>query len=108
MKQQRPELLLGKTIHKKTGCGSLYITVNKFENKPFEIFITGAKSGVCNQVMCASLGVIMSLYLRNGCDWEELVKSLKGITCNMQGDFKSCTDAIAKAIEESMSVEEIV
>ncbi|MBT9175616.1 MAG: hypothetical protein DDT22_01300 [candidate division WS2 bacterium] len=108
MKQARPELLLGTTHRRKTGCGSIYVTVNKFQGKPFEVFISGAKAGVCSQVMCSSLGVVISLYLRNGCSWEELVKGLKGITCMAQGEMKSCTDAIARAIEESMSVKEEV
>lgn len=103
--RKRPEVLHGVTRLMKTGCGNLYVTINKDEkNKPFEVFTNIGKAGGCAASQAEAIGRLISLALRSGIEPEEIVKQLKGISCHVpvwsgNGKITSCSDAIAKAIE---------
>lgn len=103
--RKRPELLHGSTRLMKTGCGNLYVTINRDEkNKPFEVFTNIGKAGGCAASQAEAIGRLISLALRSGIEPEEIVKQLKGISCHApvwssNGKITSCSDAIAKAIE---------
>ncbi len=103
--RKRPEVLLGITRLMKTGCGNLYITINKDENnRPFEVFTNIGKAGGCAASQAEAIGRLISLALRSGIEPQEIVKQLKGISCHApvwsgNGKITSCSDAIAKAIE---------
>ncbi len=103
--RRRPEVLQGITRLMKTGCGNLYITINKDEkNKPFEVFTNIGKAGGCAASQAEAIGRLISLALRSGIEPQEIVKQLKGISCHSpvwssNGKITSCSDAIAKAIE---------
>jgi ribonucleoside-diphosphate reductase alpha chain len=106
--RKRPDIIHGVTIKTVTGCGPLYVTVNKDENgAPFEIFNSIGKSGGCAQSQTESIGRMVSMALRSGIDAEEIISQLKGIRCNQPYGFGeniiySCADAIGKALEKSL------
>ncbi len=100
----RPAVIQGTTRKISTGCGSLYVTVNKDEQGPFEIFSQMGKAGGCAASQSEAISRLVSLALRSGISPEEVTKQLKGISCHLhawQNGSKtlSCSDAIAKAIE---------
>ncbi|MEJ5227400.1 vitamin B12-dependent ribonucleotide reductase [Thermodesulfovibrio sp.] len=106
--RRRPEVLRGVTRLMKTGCGNLYITINKDEkNRPFEVFTNIGKAGGCAASQAEAIGRLISLALRSGIEPKEIVKQLKGISCHTpvwsgNGKITSCSDAIAKAIEAEL------
>jgi ribonucleoside-diphosphate reductase alpha chain len=101
----RPKELPGRTMKVRTGCGSLFVTVNFDEgNKPFEVFAYLGKSGSCFRSQIDSLCRIISIALRNGTPAEDIIEHLKGQRCPSpivtEGvEFLSCADAIAKVME---------
>lgn len=106
--RKRPEALQGITRLMKTGCGNLYVTINKDkEGKPFEVFTNIGKAGGCAASQAEAIGRLISLALRSGIEPQEIVKQLKGISCHApvwsgNGKITSCSDAIAKAIEAEL------
>ncbi len=106
--RKRPEVLHGVTRLMKTGCGNLYVTINKDEgNNPFEVFTNIGKAGGCAASQAEAIGRLISLALRSGIEPKEIVTQLKGISCHApvwsrNGKITSCSDAIAKAIEAEL------
>ncbi|ODA44253.1 Ribonucleotide reductase of class II (coenzyme B12-dependent) [Thermodesulfovibrio sp. N1] len=106
--RKRPEVLKGVTRLMKTGCGNLYVTINKDkDDKPFEVFTNIGKAGGCAASQAEAIGRLISLALRSGIEPHEIVKQLKGISCHSpvwasNGKITSCSDAIAKAIESEI------
>ncbi|ACI20593.1 MULTISPECIES: vitamin B12-dependent ribonucleotide reductase [Thermodesulfovibrio] len=106
--RKRPETLKGVTRLMKTGCGNLYVTINKDKDgKPFEVFTNIGKAGGCAASQAEAIGRLISLALRSGIEPQEIVKQLKGISCHApvwsgNGKITSCSDAIAKAIEAEL------
>ncbi len=76
---KRPKVLEGFTEVIKTGYGNLYVTVNTFQGKPFEVFVQIGKSGYTTQADAEAIGRLASLALRSGIDVEEVVEQLEGI-----------------------------
>lgn len=107
--RKRPDVLQGVTRLMKTGCGNLYVTINKDKkNKPFEVFTNIGKAGGCAASQAEAIGRLISLALRSGIEPQEIVKQLKGISCHApvwsgNGKITSCADAIAKAIEAELT-----
>ncbi|TAN63738.1 vitamin B12-dependent ribonucleotide reductase [bacterium] len=103
--KSRGEVAFGATRKIKTGCGSLYVTINEDEEgKPFEIFTQIGKAGGCVASQCEALGRMASLALRSGICAEEVIKQTRGISCHLPVGYgaskvTSCSDAMAKAME---------
>jgi len=103
--KKRPEVIHGTTRLTKTGCGNLYVTINEDENGyPFELFTSMGKAGGCAASQSEAIGRLVSLAFRSNIVPEEIVKQLKGISCHEPawhsgGRILSCSDAIAKALE---------
>ncbi len=100
----RHEVTWGTTRKMTTGCGSLYVTINEDAEGIFEVFAAMGKGGGCAASQTEAIGRLISLSLRSGIDKEQIVKQLKGVRCPNQawgkgGRIYSCSDAIAKAIE---------
>ena len=100
----RPKVIKGQTYKMVTGCGSLYVTVNFNEDKPFEVFAKLGKSGGCPACHTEALTRAISIGLRSGVSLEEYYDHLKDIQCNnitvSDGEqIKSCPDAIAKVLK---------
>ena len=105
-KQARPKTLVGKTVKIETGCGTLYVTLNKDGSSLFEVFATLGKAGGCARCQNEAVTRAITLGLRCGIPKEEFVKEFRGIRCPnphlypKAEEVLSCADAIAKVIEE--------
>ncbi len=76
---KRPQFLKGFTEVIKTGYGNLYVTVNTYDNKPFEVFVQIGKSGYTTMADAEATGRLVSLALRSGISVKEVVEQLEGI-----------------------------
>ena len=76
---KRPQMLEGFTEVIKTGYGSLYVTINTCEGKPFEVFIQIGKSGYSTMADAEAIGRLVSLSLRSGVNVKDVVEQLEGI-----------------------------
>jgi ribonucleoside-diphosphate reductase alpha chain len=104
-KLSRPNTLPGNTTLMKTGCGNMYVTINNLDDKPFEIFMTMGKAGTCASAQCESIGRLVSYSLRTGGDIAEIIKELKGISCQQPTeDVKSCSDAVAQVLQRLQEI----
>lgn len=106
----RPHKTMGQTIKSRTGCGTLFITVNKDEKGLCEVFANLGKAGGYPSQSEATCRAV-SAALRCGVDPRILIEQLKNIRClstiarrkeNKDIDVLSCPDAIARAIKEVM------
>ncbi len=105
--RKRPSNLVGSTVKIRTSFGNLYLTLNHFEGKPFELFATLGKSGKDTQAHTEALGRLISLSLRSGVPVKEIIEQLKGIGGSQpifEGDgiILSLPDAIAQGLERAM------
>jgi len=102
----RPPVILGTTTKIATGCGNLYITINEdAQSQPFEVFMHMGKAGGCAMSQLEAIGRLVSLGLRSGIEVSSIVEQLRGIRCpspswEKGGRIFSCSDAIARAIEQ--------
>jgi len=102
--KKRPVRLHGVTRKAKCGCGNIYITINEYQGKPFEVFIGFGKSGTCTHTTMGALAIALSHGLRYGLPLEEFSRAFSGFQCEkainrIEGQGKaaySCIDAIAK------------
>jgi len=102
---ERPEVLQGFTEKIKTGYGNLYVTVNMFEGKPFEVFASIGKSGYSTMADTEAICRLISLGLRSGISVAQIVKQLQGIGGSQpiferRGVISSIPDAIAKVLND--------
>lgn len=109
--EKRPRALSGNTVKIKVFCGDLYVTLNWYENKPFEVFFQLGKSGGCPRTQTEALARQISISLRAGVDINEIIEQLLGIRCPTpflsQGvEVLSCPDGIGKALKMLMEVHE--
>ena len=105
--RKRQKILLGATHKLTTGCGNIYVTINRDEEGTFEIFAHLGKSGQCGAAQLEALCRSITAGLRAGVDPGVFVKQFTGIKCPSpmltQGErIESCADAIGKAIREEM------
>lgn len=103
----RPSITVGSTIKMRTGCGTLYITINEDEHGVCEVFSQMGKSGGCAMSQSEAVARLISLALRSGVEIDPLIRQLKGIRCpsplmGRGGIILSCPDAVGKALERYM------
>ena len=109
--KERPEVLYGATYRIVTGCGNLYVTVNRDEQgQIFEVFTQMGKAGGCAASQAEAIGRLVSTSLRANVDAESLVDQLKGIRCHSTRvtggrEVLSCSDAVAQALEMALAQE---
>ncbi len=105
--RKRPSNLLGTTVKIRTSFGNLYLTLNLYEGRPFELFATLGKSGKDTQAHTEALGRLISLSLRSGVPVRDIIEQLKGIGGSQpvfenDGIILSLPDAIAQGLERAM------
>jgi len=96
--KERPEVLPGTTYKLKTGCGNIYVIINDYDGKPFEVFSVMGKSGGCAASYSEAIARLISLALRSGVEPKVIIKHLQGIACHQVswyegGKILSCADA---------------
>ena len=106
-KHKRPKVLHGETTKILTGCGNLYITINKDGDKPVEVFATLGMAGGCERCQNEALTRCITMGLKYGVPIDEFQKQLTGIACpkpafggGKNGKTLSCADAIAKVLKD--------
>jgi len=104
----RKQKLSGTTYQTRTGCGTLYVTINEDNGKPFEVFATMGKAGGCASSQIETIGRLVSLALRYNVDIKKVIKQMAGISCHnalMIGENKilSCADAVANVLQEHIA-----
>ncbi|HHT73853.1 MAG TPA: vitamin B12-dependent ribonucleotide reductase [Firmicutes bacterium] len=103
--RKRPKVTRGQTVRMKTGCGTLYVTINEDEYGICEVFTTIGKAGGCAAAFSEANARLISLALRSGVEPAQIAKQLRGIRCPhpIWEDGKqvlSCPDAIAQVLDE--------
>jgi len=115
-KPPRPIVLGGITVKVTTGCGSMYVQLNWYQGRLFEIFATHGHGGGCAACEMEALTRSITQGLKCGVPVIEYTKQLKGMTCPNPMPFPrhsavmSCPDGIGKTLEKYgiMPVDEIV
>ena len=100
----RPDVMYGFTQRVQTGLGTLYLTVNEMNGKPFEVFATIGKSGHSVTAKAEAIGRLVSLALRSGLDVKDITAQLRGIggehpVFRRKGLLLSIPDAVAWVLE---------
>jgi len=106
--RQRSKVTSGITERVTTGCGYIYITVNRDEQGICEVFSTLGKAGGCASAQLEATCRLISLALRSGIEVAKVVRQLRGIRCPSiawEGgkSILSCADAIASVLEKHVS-----
>jgi len=101
--RSRQQVTTGVTEKMKTGCGNLYVTINRDDTGLCEVFTRMGKSGGCANAQSEAVARLVSLALRSGIEPAAIVKQLRSIRCPAQlmtpgGMVFSCPDAIAQAL----------
>jgi len=103
VKTSRPETLNSIVTKVPTGYGSLYITINEYNFKPFEVFCTIGKSGRSIAAKAEVVGRLVSLALRHEVPLKDIVDQLINISGEQPTPWKdtvikSIPDAVAKVL----------
>ncbi len=105
----RPEVINGTTTKVATGCGNLYVTINRDEEgRPFELFTQMGKAGGCAASQLEAIGRLVSLAFRSGIEVKSIIEQLRNIRCPSPSWEKgqrifSCADAIARVVEKRLA-----
>jgi len=108
--RERPKVTFGQTEKYRTGCGSLYLHLDRDEIGLLEVFCSLGKGGGCT-AQSEAMARLVSLCLRCTVDPQEVVRQLRAIRCptacsaraaGKPVDVLSCPDAIAQAIGRSI------
>ena len=102
--RKRPQKTYGYTEKTRTGCGTMYMTINADEHGPCETF-TYCSNGGC-QGLTEGVSRLVSLALRAGVPLRFIIEQLRDVKCPVaskkqsQTGNKSCPDAMGKALQE--------
>lgn len=106
---KRPQKLTGVTIRKETPLGNLFVTLNKMDDVPFEVFAQIGKAGSDILAFTEGIARLISLALRCEISADEIIEQLEGIGGGRSVGFGpnrvlSVPDAIGKALRELLEV----
>ena len=101
----RPEILSGRTRGIASPIGKMYVTVNEYDGRPYEVFVAVGKAGGTSGSFSEAVGRLISLALRKGIDIKEIHRQLRGISSDRafgfgSGKVASGPDAVAKVLED--------
>lgn len=101
--QARPDVLAGRTRRVITPSGTLWLTMNEHEGRPFEVFATIGRAGSDLLALTEAIARMISLGLRCGLPLERITEQLIGIGGSRSvgfgsGRVLSVPDAIGKAL----------
>lgn len=109
---KRPDILEGKTIKVKTGCGALYLTLNHDDGgKLFEVRLSLGKTGTCQNSFLYNVGIMYSVLIQSGVPYDKIVRTLRKHTLGSKCDnpfqigdkmYGSCLDIVAEKIIEEI------
>ena len=99
----RPRVITGETDRVRTGHGTMYVTLNSWGERPFEIFSNLGKSGGCDSAQLEAISRLISLAFRSGVEPGLVIKQLKGITCCPIWDEGILIGSVPDAIAISLS-----
>jgi len=108
-----PDVREGRTYSFK-GPRTLYVTVNRSDNKPVEVFINTGKLGSLPTVFAQALGRVISVILQQNPNVvKRIVETLKGLEhelylCRLGDQIikaKSIPDAVALVLEKELELE---
>jgi len=106
---KRPAALEGQTHKFTTGCGSLYVTVNRdLAGEVHEVFAAHSKNTGCVSALLNALARVTSIALRSGVAPEALIKTMLGQNCGRCEGISSCADAIGRALQDNPSAKPVV
>ncbi len=105
--RRRSRTTAGFTERVSTGCGHIYVTVNKDEKGICEVFSSLGKAGGCASAQLEAISRLISLSLRSGIEASSIVKHLRGIRCPAIAwedghAVLSCPDAIGSVLEKEI------
>jgi len=103
--RKRARTTVGTTERVSTGCGHIYVTVNRDDKGICEVFSSLGKAGGCASAQLEAISRLISLSLRSGLEVSSIVKHLRGIRCpSIAWDaghaVLSCPDAIGGVLEK--------
>lgn len=101
----RPDVVHGVTYKIPTSFGKLYMTVNREEETPIEVFFSMADISNDMNSLLSALGRTLSVSLKHGTPLKDIIKTLKkikvGTVVYYNGKmFKSVPQLIAGVLEE--------
>ena len=104
VKERPSSIIFGKTIKDTTPWGSIYLTLNFDGEKPFEIFVNIGKSGSELKAMTEALSRVISIGLRSGCNLEDFIDTLKGLSGKEYWMLNSDDNHITRSIPDAIAL----
>lgn len=104
----RPAQLRGVTMRRETPLGNLYLTLNTYHGRPFEMFAQIGKAGSDVTAFTEAIARLVSLAFRCGVDPKEVIDQLSAIGGSRTVGFgihrvRSVPDAMAIALSEYLA-----
>ncbi len=104
----RPSFLIGATMKITSGCGKIWTTINPYDGTIWEVFSSTGSDGGCTSNI-QEISRLISLSAREKVPIDKIIDQLKSVKCaraiaNRSCNVKSCSDAIARQIEEFLSI----
>lgn len=105
--RNRPDVISGKTYKLNTGEGTMYVTINTVDGRPFEVFAQVGKTGGNAAAQSEAISRLVSLALRSEIDIDIIIRQLIGIgsptpVWHNGEQILSTPDGIAKVLKRYM------
>jgi len=103
---KRPISMTGVTEEIETGCGALYVTINRSDSYN-EVFCRLGKSGGCSASWLDGISRLITFAWNSNTKMEAIIRAFTGIQCpsprlipgTENGMVLSCVDGIAKILK---------